>query len=46
MKEIAILKDEIMGTYFISIDGKIEYECLAADEVTEVINELMEGETK
>ena len=44
MKNIGIWKDEDIGTYSIEIDGEVVYECLAADEVAEIINELMKGE--
>lgn len=46
MKLITIWKYETTGTYTIAVDGFIQYECLAADEVAEVIKEMMEGETK
>lgn len=46
MRNIGIFKDEAIDKYSIEIDGEIIYECLSEDEVTEIIRELMEGETK
>lgn len=44
MKALTIWKDDAIGFYSISIDGEVKYECLAADEVAEVVSEIMEGE--
>lgn len=41
MKSINIWKDENIGFYTIAIDGEIKYECLAADEVAAIIDEIM-----
>lgn len=42
MKLITVWKMEATGTWTVAVDGFIKYECLAADEVAEVVKELME----
>ena len=43
MKDIHIYYDEVIGGFYtISIDGKTTYECLAKDEVVDVVKELMQ----
>lgn len=44
MKDIHIYKDTDIGLYTIVIDGEETYECLAKDEVVEIISDYMENE--
>lgn len=43
MKALTIYKDEDIGLYSIKVGGEIMYECLAADEVVEIVKDFMEG---
>lgn len=42
-KDITIHKDSDVGNYTIIIGGEVEYECLAKDEVMEIVEELLKG---
>ena len=44
MEFIKIWKDSRAAVYDITVDGEKMYECLAADEVIEVLQELFEKE--
>lgn len=46
MKDIKIHKDEDIGLYTILVGGEVEYECLADDEVVEVVEELIKEGAK
>ena len=39
---IEIIRDEVNGLYNISVDGEVEFECLAMDEVMECVREITE----
>lgn len=41
MKDIKIHKDTDIGLFTIFVDGEVEYECLADDEVVDVVKELV-----
>lgn len=39
---IEIVLDEAIGFYTILVNGEVEYECLAMDEVLECVKEITE----
>lgn len=41
MKILAIWQNETTGTYTIAVDAIITHECVAADEVSTIIEEIM-----
>lgn len=44
MESIKIVKDTAIGLYTVYVDGVVEYECMAPDEVAAVVNEIMVGD--
>lgn len=44
MNNVHIYKDKDIGLYTIEVDGGAVFECLAADEVVDIIKELLEKE--
>lgn len=47
MKLLTVWLDERTGTYTVAVDAIITHECLASDEVAEIVKEIMEeGEQK